>query len=244
MVLVEELPPVADSLHDLGHGQEGELAPDDLPELLAEVNVGRQRLLRLVFHGLVLLTEHVLHNRILGAAVVGGLVRRLLALHPLHHLHGPSLERHLLPLLQHRVVLLLLYDVHVLLLGDIRNILDLLDPWVLVVHLLIMLRDILGHVSHGNLALLGRDRTVLLAYLFDLVIEGPLLLEIPDLVPVGLVFEVLALLGGHGQDQGLNVGEFTDFLHNLERAHFRVGVNYLGSRLWVLLRVWRGKIPL
>jgi len=100
----------------------------------------------------------------------------------------------------------------------------LLDSWVLIVQL-IMLSVVLGHVSDGNLSLFGRDCTVLLTYFFNLIIEGSLLIQIPDLIPVSLVLKVLPLFGGHG------LPLLAYFLHNLERAHFCVLVHNLRSRL-------------
>jgi hypothetical protein len=74
LILRKERPSVANRLHDLSYCEEGELASDYLSELLTEVDVSRERLLRLVFNDLILkVLLRVLGKSLLTATIIGRL---------------------------------------------------------------------------------------------------------------------------------------------------------------------------
>lgn len=52
LLLGQSGPSIADCFHDLGYSKEGEPLPDDLSELLAEIDISRKRLFGLVLWSL------------------------------------------------------------------------------------------------------------------------------------------------------------------------------------------------
>lgn len=80
-------------------------------------------------------------------------------------------------------------------------------------------------MSHDDLAFLCRGGASLLTDLLDLVIESLLLIEVPDLVAIGLLFEVVTLLISEG------LPLLSDFLHDLQGTHLFVLIDDDRSRL-------------
>lgn len=74
-------------------------------------------------------------------------------------------------------------------------------------------------LGHDDLAFLGSAGTFFFTDSLDLVIEGPLLVEVADLVLVSLVLEVVLALVGE------SLPLFPDLLHHLQCAHLWVCVH-------------------
>jgi hypothetical protein len=74
-------------------------------------------------------------------------------------------------------------------------------------------------LGDDDLALLGGDCADVLPDLLHLVVEGLLLLQVAELVPVSFELEVVALLSREG------LPFLADLLHDLEGPHFRVSVH-------------------
>jgi len=79
--------------------------------------------------------------------------------------------------------------------------------------------------GHGDVAFLGDDGADLRANLLDLVVEGPLLVEVAQLVLVGLVLEVVPLLLGQ------RLPLLAHLLHYLQGAHLLVLLHDQGPGL-------------
>ena len=75
------------------------------------------------------------------------------------------------------------------------------------------------------MTLLCRYSTDFVSDSFNLVIEGSLFVEIPELVPVGLVLEISLLLLSQ------SLPPFSNLLHDLKSTHFLMLLYYLRTSL-------------
>ena len=88
-----------------------------------------------------------------------------------------------------------------------------------------MFNGLVLSLCHNDQTIFGSDCASLLTDPLNLVIKGSLLVKVADLVCVGLVFEIIALL----RCEGLPL--LTNFLHDLQCTHFLVFFHNQRSRL-------------